>query len=312
MGAFRRVRIPWKAKAAAFRMLGAMPAGAELYYLLQRYVTKTIPRNLSQTRGGENAYLHHIRAMAERHPDLSGVRLLDIGGGWDLYSNLLYYAFGVDQQIVVDVNRWSKASLVNDIIDQLRAAPPPGAVRTPSQPVRKDRFEDDLQEQYGISYRAPCAVETLELPANTIDVVTSSSVLEHVPAGEIAGLLRACVKPLRPGGIMSHVVDFSDHYSHSDGSISNFNYCTMSAEEWSKYNPGIHFQNRLRHADYLKLFHDAGLSVLKDSYWSEPRTAIAQIRLHDDFRRYDADDLLILGSHFVLAPGQAKPNGRAR
>ena len=72
---------------------------------------------------------------------------------------------------------------------------------------------------------------------------------------------------LKPGGIISAIVDYSDHYAHTDRNIGLLNYLRFTPEAWSKYNHSSHFQNRLRHHDYREMFEDLGFEIDVD----EPR-----------------------------------------
>lgn len=98
-------------------------------------------------------------------------------------------------------------------------------------------------------------------------------------------------------------IDYKDHYSYFDKSISPYNYMRFSQKEWRKYNSSLHYQNRLRHSDYRKMMLDAGFAILEENPafpTAEQEEALRALPLHDDFRHYDFDDLKILGSTFVL------------
>jgi hypothetical protein len=58
-------------------------------------------------------------------------------------------------------------------------------------------------------------------------------------------------------------VDLSDHFAHSDGSISAINFLQFSEEEWARYAGNRYmYHNRLRIDDYVDLFGAAELEVL--------------------------------------------------
>lgn len=70
---------------------------------------------------------------------------------------------------------------------------------------------------------------------------------------------------LKPGGILSCVIDLQDHYSYADPQISPYHFLQFSKAEWKQFNPDFHFQNRLRHPDYRHLFEQAGFEVVHES-----------------------------------------------
>ena len=77
----------------------------------------------------------------------------------------------------------------------------------------------------------------------------------HFSKKDLGDYLYKIKKVISANGLVSSVIDYSDHYSHSDKNISNLNFLQFSEKEWEKYNNPYLFQNRLRHQDYRKLFH---------------------------------------------------------
>lgn len=293
----RRLKLDWKKKAAAFRLFDTLPGGSSLYYLTQRYVTRTIPRDLGEH--GEWQFEHARTFRRWFEGDLGRARLFEFGAGWDLHSSLVQWCYGVDSQVVVDITRLARVSLVNHAIAWLRDNPPPGAVRVPREIV-EDPIEPSLQRHYGISYLAPADARRTTLAAGSVDLICTTSVLEHVPAEALADILRECYRLASPGAVMSHVVDYTDHYAHSDPGIGIFNFLRFSDREWSRYNPGIHYQNRLRHFEYGALFEASGFAPLAETVLREEPGALEGLPLSERFRNMTPDQLLPRTGHWVL------------
>jgi len=302
MVAFRKVELNWKAKALAFNMFERLPFGQDLYFLVQRYVTHTVPRTLAPTAECALNQLAHAKKVIETFHDPSSLRLLEIGAGWDLYSNLVMYCMGINRQIVVDVRRWARPSIVNATIDYLRQDPPPSAVRTPEHRLSAERFDADLEAAYGIKYVAPQDARALPLESHSVDAVITTSTLEHIPSDILSAILLECRRVMRPEGLMSHIIDYSDHYSHSDPAIGNYNYLQFSEADWKRYNPSIHFQNRLRQPDYLDMFNALSLEIVGFTSWEDDAfdEEYRSMALADQFKSYKFDDLKKLGGHFLL------------
>jgi len=298
--AFRRVKIGWKLKAAAFNFLGTAPFGETLYYLLQRYVTKTIPRQLAPTEETGAAQISHARKFLRRGVRLDETTLFEFGAGWDLYSNIILYCFGVNRQITVDIRRLVKAEAVNAVIEHLQVDPPQGAIRRPAALIRQSHLEQDLRECYGITYRAPDDATTLDFADDSIDLIATTSVLEHVPDHIVQGIMRECYRILKRGGLMSHVIDYSDHYAHSDPSINEFNYLAFDEKAWVKYNPDIHFQNRRRSSYFKQIFEQCGFAIRETDPWHGEADALEKVPVSSQFKRYPRAELLELGCHFLL------------
>jgi hypothetical protein len=300
MAAFRKFKINWKLKAAAYNVFEKVPFGDEIYYSVQKHVTKTIPRFLANAGGNLDAGIRHVEMMERNGLKFPEITLLEIGAGWDLYQNIIYYMMGINSQVLVDIRRWARPECVNDAIAYLRVSPPPRVVREPERLIRPSHFEEDLSSILGIRYLAPMSTQEMPVPPESIDTIVTTSVFEHVPAEHIPSILTDFYRVLRPSGIMSHIIDFSDHYAHSDASITNFNYCKFSSENWKKFNPGIHYQNRLRHPDYITMFKNAGFAIRQDQPWRESVEVLRQVKLHPEFSAFNEETLAIIGTHTVL------------
>ena len=305
MKAFRKFKMNWQAKALAFNTFDRAPFGNDVYYFVQRRVTKTIPRILSPTAHTARWFIEHMRVLDQRAQGggIGGLSLFEFGAGWDLYGNCVAWCLGAERQTVYDLTRWAKPDQINVVLDHLRNDPPPGAVRVPQTllPTRGP-FEPELCRAYGIAYRAPADAGATGLPNASFDAVSTTSVLEHVPPDQIIRIMAECHRLLPPGALMSHVIDYSDHYAHSDPLITPYNFLSIAAEKWRRYNPGIHYQNRLRHADYAKLFEQAGFNILSATS-EQPADAaemLGSVSLSPEFSGRSTAELAPLVGHYVV------------
>ena len=65
--------------------------------------------------------------------------------------------------------------------------------------------------------------------------------------------------------MISSIIDYSDHYAHTDNKITYLNFLKFSKIEWRKYNNKYLFQNRMRHQDYRNLFLQNNFEVLEEN-----------------------------------------------
>ncbi len=93
------------------------------------------------------------------------------------------------------------------------------------------------------------------------DMCISTTVLEHLKISELEEYLENLKTILEPNGLVSSIIDYTDHYSHTDKNISVLNYLSYSDEEWKKYNNSYLFQNRLRHQDYKKIIEKKNYKI---------------------------------------------------
>ena len=127
------------------------------------------------------------------------------------------------------------------------------------------RSEKDL-EKYGIFYKAPADAKCTGLDHGSIDACISTNTLEHIPPKELEKIFSEIYRLLKTGGICSIKIDYSDHYSHTDQSISKLNFLRYSQIEWERFNHSNHYQNRLRHNDFLNLFRSLNFEIIEESF----------------------------------------------
>lgn len=304
MQAFRSFKIDWRAKASVFRLLDSVPYGQRVYFGLQRHVTRTVPRRLHPTATAARWFVEHARILGQAGEEpLADVRLFEFGAGWDLFGNCVLWCLGVEHQNVYDLTRWARASQINVVLRHLRDDPPPGAIRRPETMLpTTGPFEPALRDAYGIEYHAPADAGATGLPDGALTACCTTSVLEHVPPEQIVRLLHEARRVLAPGSLMSHVIDYSDHYAHSDAAITPYNYLAFTDTQWRRFSPGIHYQNRLRHADYRPLFEATGFRVISDRAHlpADWPSLLARVPLADQFADRRHEELAPLLGHWVL------------
>jgi SAM-dependent methyltransferase len=297
----------WKWKAFLQMALSVVPGGEHGNYLLQKYVTRTLPISDAGFADHVHYARQHIDAIC-RHSikPVNQATFLEFGAGWDLISPLAFYAFGVQKQILLDVRKLLRPLLVNESIGQFqRIGTVGGFVRQPAKYLNGSEGASavQLKEFYGIDYRAPCDLKQTDLEFGTIDCITSTSTLEHIPLPDLRRILEECHRVLRPGGIMSSIIDYGDHYSYFDFGISAYNYLKYSDTAWAFFNPSLHYQNRLRHPDYLNLLKDVGCEIVEEQrYGDSPgnRKIVEGLAVPKRFGRYSLDDLVV-GSALIVS-----------
>lgn len=193
--------------------------------------------------------------------------------------------------------------------------------RLAGQPIRRlGRPLDSaagLTARFGIEYRAPCDARATGLPAASIDFVSSTSTLEHVPERDLVPVLAECRRLLRPDGALSCRIDLRDHFSYADPRVSPYNFLRYSTLRWRLLNSRLLYQNRLRLPDYLRALDEAGFDIVAvdaETPGPEARAALAWLRVAAPFRRYTEEELAV-GTAFVVARvranGTAPPGRRA-
>lgn len=269
----------WRLKALAFRAL-ELPGGAHAHYFLQRHVTRNWPRR-AKTLDALAGIARRVVEDYARHVGGTPKSVLEVGAGRDLAVPLALRRLGVQKVITCDVERLGKLDLIQHAADRLLAG------------QAKFARWDDL-EQFGVRYLAPHYLTPEDEP---VDCSCSNEVLEHVPAGQLTVLLKGLRAVTK--GITTHSIDYSDHYARSDKSVSRLNFLRYSDKEWRPFNSGKQYVNRLRHSDYVRLFKEAGFTILEES--SVAAELPPDLKIAEQFRRYEPPDLFAIKGRIVAA-----------
>jgi SAM-dependent methyltransferase len=254
--------IPWKLKSAVFRAIDRFGATGLLYWL-QANITKRARLHIGA--GSANWQIHR-----EHLATLGRPAVFEFGAGKSLQQNI-YLSRYFASQTVVDLFPMLDLQLA-DAAARVIATLPDGS---PYQPIAQLA---DLA-LYGIEYRAPCDAGSTGLASGSFDACISTNTLEHIPAPDIERICTELRRILRTGGLVSAVIDYSDHYAHTDAGIGRLNYLQFSDAEFKKYNHTVHYQNRLRHGEYLALFKRAGFEVQRSEarkHCAPPATVAAR------------------------------------
>lgn len=288
---------PWLLKAAAFQILKVFPQTA--YDLLTTRLTKRSgTRQLYDAKTGKpTAYYLNAQQHAEvfsKHFDSEKDLLLEFGAGKDLLSNLLLCHLGVRNQLTVDLNSQVRPVYLNAVREQL-----------PADAMAVQNFSAEFLAELrslGIRYLAPFDMRKTALDAGSVAAIVSTNTLEHIPEQDIREILTECHRLLGANGICSFKIDYSDHYAHTDRTISKYNFLKFSDWVWRFLSPSDHYQNRLRHCDFATLFNEAGFDVLAHQTIVDPDSFdhLSTMKLAKKFRGYSVEDLAPLSGTFVL------------
>jgi SAM-dependent methyltransferase len=231
-----------------------------------------------------------LRLVDLLRPRIAGATVLELGSGWQPLIPLLFKGAGAARVIMTDETALMDAEYFERARETL-------ARRGHPVDARWQDFE----------YLAPC--DWSAIPDASIDVIWSRAVLEHIPPMVIDRLFAQFRRILRPGGVMAHVIDNSDHWEHKDSSISRANFLKFEDGLWNIINAHrLAYQNRLRHYEYRDIIRGAGFSISHERGLVCDRTkaALADMRLCKRYRNVPIVDLAVVLSWFVATPTEEK------
>ncbi len=251
--------------------------------------------------------LDQIRLLRAQGIPLSG-DIIELGSGWIPIIPLLFHCAGARKLILTDVERLmddktiARAKAV--ISDNMEAVAK--VLDIPAEEIRR-RLESDFTPDYHVPW------DYREHPSASADIIISRAVLEHVRPEDLGNLLKEFGRILRPGGVMCHIVDNSDHWEHTDKSLSRVNFLRYE-ENWYWrlcVRNTQDYQNRFRHEDYKGEFRRHGWDVLVEEGEPDAKCLVdlQSLPLASRFRHRDPQDLAILTSVFVLGRAGSTAGG---
>lgn len=304
----------WYLKAGIQGVLSLLPQSQRWNYIFQRNISKGLrlkDRYFEGKLSTCNQHLDHYRNYAE-HPaaDTIPAQVLELGSGWLPIVPIGLYLSGVNQIISVDINPLLRDELVTETLQHFLKYAGEGRLAQHLPHLKEDRLaslEAALNavppqggkaalEQIGLITKIQ---DARQIQLSGVDLVVSNSTLEHIPGDIIEAIFRQFCGVLRPGGIMSHLIDLSDHYSHFDKKLTPYNFLQYGGSKWRLFNNQLQYQNRLRVSDYRAIHQRAGWQILHETSQPTQTSQIDQVHLAPEFRHYSREDLIVIESWMV-------------
>jgi len=204
--------------------------------------------------------------------DPRGKLAMEMGSGWRPIMPLIYRLAGAEHVWLSDVERLLHARPLEATVAFMRTHRERIIAALSIMPEQFDKVLggeiggelDAMLGQLGLSY---IQVKDGWNEAPPVDIIFSHTTLEHIPPPVLSDIFMEARRVLRPGGVMCHGVDHTDHRANVDASLSRIDFLRYSDDMWRLLCVNqLDYTNRLRHSDYVPLFKNAGYDLL----WEEP------------------------------------------
>lgn len=294
----------WQFRCARNTLVAALPFQLQLRALKRRVMGKAHRIHEASVYAGG---FDQIKLLREAGLDLKGATVLELGTGWYPVIPLILRLAGAARIILTDeyslLDRETLGAAVaflnarqDDLAERLgiEARDIERALTLPeSAPL------DDALAALGLSYHVPTGLDGLYLQ---VDAVISHTVLEHIPPTVLEMIFRQSRSLLRPGGLISHGIDHSDHRQHQDPRLGRVDFLRYGKITWRLLclNPQD-YTNRLRHSDYMKMIRDVGFKITVERSLID-RATLTRLDgqlLTSHFQSYAPEDLATTWSHIV-------------
>jgi cyclopropane fatty-acyl-phospholipid synthase-like methyltransferase len=226
--------------------------------------------------------------------------VLDIGTGWLPITTILFHIAGAANVTTVDVERFMDLHTTREAKSLIRNR----IVETASHLGISLEDVSTKLNSLAPTYIVPW--DPSSFPADRFDIIVSRDTFEHIPATILERYLAEFHRILCRNGLMCHLIDNSDHWSHRDARLSRLNMLRYEDGVWWRLMSKAVYQNRLRHSDYARMFERTGWRIIRAHSWGHDRGKedLKALPLASPFIGRTADDLAALGSMFLLARGR--------
>ena len=304
----------WRVKGIVQKVLSWVPGGTRMNDMLQRTVggLRNFEKGVADKVEDWEIFVDHLATLGL---SVRGLKLFEIGTGWFPTLPICFMLAGAAACTTFDLNPHLNEKLTRKMLVALRSQLPRIAnkgrrsleeVTADYERIAAAGSLSEILSAAGIDYRAPADATKTPLPPDSVDVIFSNSVLEHVPPEVIAGMMRESRRVLREGGYTIHCVNCGDHYAYFDRKISPINYLAYPKDRWRFWDNELLYQNRLRPQDFRELAERENLEVVLEVY--RPRAELMALMktmaIADEFKRYPPEQLCSTSVAFA-----AKKNG---
>lgn len=234
--------------------------------------------------------LHAERAFPAGLPH--GATVLELGPGDSIASALIAAGHGAGRVWLIDAGDYATKDvalyrvLARDLADS--------GVVTPDL-SRAQTFEDVLNA-CNARYLTRGLRSLGEVADVSVDFAWSHSVLEHVRKAQLSDTLRELRRVVKPGGLVSHNVDYQDHLA---GALNNLRFAERLWESSLFADSGF-YTNRVPAVVMHNMFRETGFEVLQEDFGRWPALPTPRRRMAPEFGGFADQDLMQRTSHALL------------
>jgi len=299
----------WIMKAFIQSAMSNVAWSEKLNYFFQTRISKSLPTTEKSLVEKAKMAITHFNYFNKHntHSDLSRLNFFEFGAGWNLCVPIIYFMLGIDHQTIIDIEPHVRYNLLNDAIVKIEKRF--NEIQDMAdKPLRHLNLKtvsalSELKSDYGFKYLAPLDARNTALSENSFDFISNTLTLQHIPPPDLYLILIECYRILKEEGIVSCFIDLNDNYSYTDKSISRYNFMKFSEQAWRKYNPSLHYQNRLRYPEYVDIITKVGFKII-DQKLNHPNPETFEILknfpIAEKFRKFSLEDLAITSFWIIL------------
>jgi SAM-dependent methyltransferase len=284
---------PW-----LFRLMDWRQVGAPGNFQQRNATPEQLKADVAYAMQCGKGYRHKVQQLL---PELKGKKVLEVGPGINFGSTMYLACYGMTPAVAdLYLAPWEKSYHLRfyaALADELERTDPSADVSPLRALVKAGGYDERVIQ------RVYSSAEELALPDNSVDLILSNAVGEHL--ADLDRSFRQLYRVTRPGGVGLHQVDFRDHRNFD----RPLEYLLLEELEFQALFAAAHAEcgNRYRPDEVRAAVEAAGFEVLEFSpnKWVEPaylEDFLPRLRAARSSRYRDrpAEDLRVISGSYRL------------
>jgi len=280
------MQIPWWLKIGAKLVLSRLPVDYAFWQRLRLFRHG----DMDSSEYAIEVFDQHV-GRAGCAAELSGKTVLELGPGDSVATAVIAAAHGA-RALLVDSGRFSRSDIqpYRDLGRALirRGLTPPTLSNCHSL--------DDLLRACDSTYISNGIVGLRNVDSESVDLIFSQAVLEHIRRREFLEMMQECRRVLRRNGVCSHTVDLRDHLG---GALNNLRFSERLWESEFFVRSGF-YTNRISFESMKRIFKTAGFEVVVDTVRRWDRLPTPRQSLSKEFLALPDEELCVSGFQVIL------------
>lgn len=280
------LNIPWWGKICAKLTLSRLPFGYAVWQRLGLFRHG----NMDTSDYAIRVFHNHVESSGLKS-SLSDKTVLELGPGDSISTAIIAAAYGA-HAIIVDAGRFVREDPLPyfDLGRSLAERNLHPANLSGCQNI------EEILNRCGSKYLTEGLASLKKIENESVDLIFSQAVLEHVRRHEFLETMQECHRILKPGGICSHQVDLRDHLG---GGLNNLRFSEKIWESAFFTKSGF-YTNRIQYSQMLNIFRQAGFQAQVTEVRRWKALPIGRNHLSKEFRSLSEEELSISGFDVLL------------
>ncbi len=310
----------WVVKALIQKFISFLPFAHRINFWFQKNITKGV--TLSKEHFNDKLvhcsdHIEFYRVHLERNElkadskdkSMKDSVVFELGTGWYPIVPIGFYLCGASKIVSYDVSALCTNERLFNTIDEFKIWKENGSLELYIPEIDERRWNtlinldrslefEVLIAQLGFEFIVGDARKTL-LTDDSIDVYVSNNVLEHIYASILSPILKELHRIVKSDGLQSHFIDMSDHFAHSDSSITVYNYLKYSKGAWKWIDNSVQPQNRMRLPQYLELFDPYQLDIRLERQRNGDLKKLNSVEIDASYNSFKKEEVAITHVHLL-------------